>query len=196
METEIFAVKSIGPGELFIMPCPIAALLPDTLQTLQQQGITKLVSLLEHDEAEKLGMADEAAACAQAGLDFEQFPIPDHQIPADNQAFQLLSSQLYQELQDGAKLAIHCYAGIGRAGLLAGSLLIRDGMNAGAAAELLSDRRGFMVPQTRQQYLYLLDLEQAERGENSKASKDSRATSTHSLPERLRNWFIRRLSPA
>ena len=42
-----------------------------------------VASLLEEDEARALGLAEERAACEQAGLEFRSLPIQDHGLPAD-----------------------------------------------------------------------------------------------------------------
>lgn len=159
MQTEIYSVKPIANGHLYIMPCPGYAQVEQDLAHLQQMGIHKVVSLLEADEARCYGLDDEQRLCAALGMAFTQFPITDRQIPdtPDQPAFRQLIDQLYDELCSGNHIAIHCFAGIGRTGLLAGCILIKHGMTPAQATDLLSDTRGCHVPQTRQQYHYLLD---------------------------------------
>ena len=55
----------------------------------------------------------------------------------------------------GKNLAIHCYAGIGRTGLIAASILIKMGMQVDEALIKLSQTRGLRVPETIQQITWL-----------------------------------------
>jgi protein-tyrosine phosphatase len=65
----------------------------------------------------------------------EHFPIPDFGVPSDTGAFILLSKRMAESLLKGDNLVIHCYAGIGRTGILAMVTLMALGMKrAGAAA--------------------------------------------------------------
>ncbi len=162
MEPQIYEVKSIGQGILYIMPCPKADQLGDGLARLSQMGIHKVVSLLEKEEAVHLGAAMEGQLCKQLGMAFEQFPIRDRNIPKKPPEFRRLANRLYDELNSGSHIAIHCYAGIGRTGLLAGALLLAEGMTLNHAVELMSDVRGHNMPQTQHQYEYLLDYASGE----------------------------------
>lgn len=162
MEPKIFKVKSIGQGSLYIMPCPRPEQLEDGLTHLNELGINKVISLLEVEEAERLGAAKEHEMCEQLGMSFEQFPIRDRRTPKKPAQFRQLVNRLYDELHKGTNIAIHCYAGIGRTGLLAGGLLITEGMSVGTAVELMSDARGHNMPQTQDQYEYLMDFAAGE----------------------------------
>lgn len=162
MEPQIYEVKSIGQGTLYIMPCPKADQLGDGLARLSQMGINKVVSLLEREEAVHLGAAMEGQLCEKLGMGFEQFPIRDRRTPKKPLQFRQLVDRLHNELNDGSNIAIHCYAGIGRTGLLAGALLLTDGMTLNNAVELMSDVRGHNMPQTQDQYEYLLDYASGE----------------------------------
>ena len=184
MDVEIYPVKRIGRGLLYVMPCPKAEKLERDLVQLRDRGITKLVSLLEPTEAEKWGVSHEADLCKKLGIAFVQFPIPDHKTPTNPKLFRQLIENLEQELSNGSYIAVHCLAGIGRTGLLAGSLLIKNGLTSAAATELLSDIRGCKVPQTHAQYNYLIDFETGE---------DQGMTSPK---PRQKNWITRWLSHA
>jgi protein-tyrosine phosphatase len=183
MEPQIYEVKSIGSGTLFIMPCPKADQLGDGLQRLSRMGINKVVSLLEAEEAVHLGAAMEGQLCEQLGMAFEQFPIRDRRTPKKPAQFRQLVNRLYDELNSGSNIAIHCYAGIGRTGLLAGGLLITDGLSLTSAVELMSDIRGHNMPQTQEQYEYLMDFAAGEEALEVE-------------PKRSGGWFSRLFSSA
>lgn len=164
MDVEIYEVKLIGKGRLYVMPCPKVITVEQDLARLRAFGVDKIISLLESQEADMLGVAHENVLCERLGIDFEMFPIPDHKIPTNPPQFRQLINTLHQELQNGRNIAVHCFAGIGRTGVLAGGLLIKDGMTAAAATEFLSDVRGCHVPQTHSQSNYLIDFENGDEG--------------------------------
>ena len=183
MDVEIYSVKSVGKGKLSIMPCPGAAHLKPMLTQLRESGVDSIVSLLEVTEAERLGVGDEALLCSHLGIKFRQFPIRDHKTPDNTLAFRALIDELEQELRAGDHITVHCLAGIGRTGLVAGALLIQDGLSAATATALLSDVRGCVVPQTHDQSNYLIDYETGAE--------------VQFIPQRKqKNWLMRWLSPA
>ena len=63
---------------------------------------------------------------------------------------------------------MHCYGGVGRSGLTAITLLIKNGFDLEEAIELASEKRKYPVPQTEQQVKmleYINDsLEKEKRG--------------------------------
>ncbi|HPQ96180.1 MAG: dual specificity protein phosphatase family protein [Thiothrix sp.] len=138
------------------MPCPRATHLEQDLAVLAERRVDRVVSLLETEEAAHLGLAEEAAACHRLGMDFTSFPVRDMHPPPNLRKFRQLSTELYEELRQGRNILIHCYAGIGRTGVLSGSILIRSGMSPRDAIELMSTIRGRNMPQTQEQYDFLL----------------------------------------
>jgi len=56
--------------------------LKDELLRMQQNGIGTLISMLEEDEADSLGLAEESRIAEQIGLSFLSYPIPDRTTPA------------------------------------------------------------------------------------------------------------------
>lgn len=175
MNPSIFKLKQIGSGTLYIMPCPRANLLAEDMSFYMNLGIDTIVCLLEKPELIARGLALESHLCDELDLRFEHFPIKDRGLPSNSAAFRQLIEKLYAELQSGRNLSIHCYAGIGRTGVLAGSLLIRDGMQAQAAIELMSQVRGRNMPQTQSQYEFLTDDDQHALIDQESVSTPSRA---------------------
>lgn len=182
MNPSIFQLKQIGAGHLYVMPCPRPQVLAEDMAYYMNLGINTIVCLLEKPEMIVRGLALEEPLCREFNLRFEHFSIPDQSVPSHLAAFRRLVNNLDAELKQGRNLAIHCYAGIGRTGVLAGSLLIRDGMTAQAAIELMSKIRGRNMPQTQAQYDFLI-------AQNSPASFIAPDQATPSRP-----WWQRLIS--
>lgn len=153
-------VLDIGEGSISIMPRPSSTYLTANLQHLKQMGVTKVVSLLEQAEAQKLGLSQEAKQCQQLNLIFEQFEIPDHDLPSPDrqQRFISLVNRCFQQAQQGEHIVIHCRAGIGRSGVLVCCILIQAGFEEQFAIDHVSGARGFAIPDTQEQYDYILDF--------------------------------------
>jgi protein-tyrosine phosphatase len=69
-------------------------------------------------------------------------------MPESARAFLALSDEIAASVKAGSSVAIHCRAGIGRSGLLAGSVLLRLEIPASDVFEVLSRARGLAVPDT------------------------------------------------
>ena len=157
MKPLLFEVTQVGTGTLCIMPKPDGNYLPQAITHFRLLGINNVVCLLETHELVEFKLTQEAELCANAELGFTHFPIPDSQIPADAAAFRHLVAELHTALCAGANITIHCRAGIGRTGIVAGAILLRDGHDLQTALAMLSHARGFPIPETQAQYDFLRD---------------------------------------
>lgn len=153
-------VIDLGQGSLSIMPKPSKHALEADLKYLKQLGITKVVSLLEHQEAVDLGLMLEEAYCHQLGLAYENYAIQDHQLPTDHSSFRTLSLRLLKEIQTGENIVIHCHGGIGRSGVLVCFIMMQSGFEPQFTIDHVSGARGFPIPDTDEQYNYILDFTQ------------------------------------
>ncbi len=143
----------VASGTLHLMPCPEPE--PRYFFRLAEYGIETVVSLLQPMEATILGLAEEARLCAMTGMTLTSFPVPDHGTPQDKAAFAQLATSCHRQLQTGKTLAVHCFAGIGRTGLLSAAILMREGLQVDQALLKLSRARGVRMPETRAQIQWL-----------------------------------------
>lgn len=131
--------------------------LEDSIQGLKQLGIDGMVSLLEPQEQYTLGLTKQADYCQLQGINYLNFPIPDRGLPNTAKAI-TLAKQLYDEIKDGKHWIIHCRAGIGRTGIIAGAVLVTAGLSTELALQTISQARSVQVPDTDKQVAWLKQL--------------------------------------
>jgi len=116
-----------------------------------QLGINKIICLLEDWEQKELGLSAEEELCIKNGIEYISFPIPDRGLPETYSAFNL-AAELYNEINAGKHVAIHCRAGTG---IMAGVVLLKSGRTSEEAFALISNARGTQVPDTEEQENWL-----------------------------------------
>jgi protein-tyrosine phosphatase len=159
MKTELYWIPGSWPGRLAIMPRPRGGdWLEDEVRAWRQSGIDLIVSLLADEEIAHFELADEAALCRSQGIEFLSFPIPDRGVPRAREAFAELVSRLAGALAEGKNAAVHCRQGIGRASMVAISVLIRLGMEPEEAIRQVAGSRGCEIPETPEQRRWILDF--------------------------------------
>ena len=145
-------VKDIAPLRLALMPKPRGGEdLEDEVCAWRSAGLDTVVSLLESDEVRELELRMEANFCAQHGIAFHSYPITDRGTPSSKRRAHEFIDQLHGTLLAGRAVAIHCRAGIGRTGLVAGCLLHLIGVPRSDVFQMLSRARGVAVPDTIEQ---------------------------------------------
>lgn len=162
MECKVFWLEQPTHPRLGIMPCPLGGdWLENEVASLKRQGTDVLVSMLTDEEAQELDLQDEPDSCARHAIEFVSFPVPDREVPAHYDKFVSFVKLLLNRLAEGRRIAIHCFAGIGRSGLAASCLLVAQGMSPDEAIRVLSSARGFSIPDTDEQANWIADF--AER---------------------------------
>lgn len=150
-----YKVIEIENGTLSVMAKPVPGeWIEDEFIGFARLGVDKIVCLLEEWEQLELGLVDEAKLCAKNNIEYVSFPIPDRGLPKTELAL-ALAEELHSEICAGKHVAIHCRAGIGRTGIIAGTVLLTFGKTAKEALDLISDARGVRVPDTEEQEAWL-----------------------------------------
>ncbi|MEE9332540.1 MAG: phosphatase [Granulosicoccaceae bacterium] len=124
-------------------PLPRKYLLAD-LEELQNWGANGVVTLVEPHELKMLGVEELPQLLADAGIWWKHLPIIDMDIP--NQAFEdtwaVEGERIRHALRIGERVAIHCYAGLGRAGMISARILVEMGLEPELAIRTVrSDNR-------------------------------------------------------
>ena len=147
----IFWIDAPELGRIAVMPRPM----PDQFAELKAAGVDCVVSLLEDEEANHLGLGGEAGLARAAGMDFLQLPVVDHDIPQTVAPVEAMARNISARLKAGKGVAVHCYAGLGRSPLLIAAVLIDNGVSAVEACDQISAARGIRVPETDAQFRWL-----------------------------------------
>jgi protein-tyrosine phosphatase len=151
-ETTIHWIQGIEPHRLGLMARPRGGeFLYDEVLAWRQASVATIVSLLEPHEVRELELKAEPSLCAEQGIEFRHFPIPDRGIPHLRKDVSALIVELHSKLVQGHAVAIHCRAGIGRTGLVAGCLLRELKVPRAEVFHILSRSRGVAIPDTSAQ---------------------------------------------
>lgn len=139
----------IGLGSFRVGPKPRGGdWLDIDLRALKSEGYTFVASLLTDEENQELGLVGEALACEAIGLEFYFYPIIDRSVPPNRESFEDFASPILNQVQDGERGFFHRRAGLGRAPLLACTVLAQSGVPPDSAWKLIEESRGQVVPDT------------------------------------------------
>jgi protein-tyrosine phosphatase len=145
-----------GAFRLAIMPRPPGGQrLDSALRLLHRDGVQVIASLQPEAEAVRCDLEREPDAAELVGMRFVRFPIDDHGVPRSPEAARATAEDLHDELVAGRGVLLHCYAGIGRSGLMAILILTRAGFDLEDAANRVSAARELRVPETESQWFWL-----------------------------------------
>ena len=157
MLSELYWIEADILGRLAIMARPRAGdWLEDEVRHWKRSGVELVVSLLETEEMDDLGLRDEPFLCLENGIEYLSYPIRDRGVPYDIQQTLRLASEI---AGSGKTTAIHCRAGIGRSSIMAAAVLVSCGIGAEAALTAIGAARRMQVPDTDAQREWVLNLD-------------------------------------
>jgi protein-tyrosine phosphatase len=152
MRAQLYSIQELPAGQVSIMARPRGGdWLLDEVKALREAGVDILVSLLTPEEVMELDLGEEAECCNRQEIIYFAFPIRDRSVPPFSASTFTLLEQLSIHLSEGKHVALHCRHGLGRAVLMAASLLVLAGFSPDHAFNLLSNARGYPVPETEEQ---------------------------------------------
>lgn len=158
MPSELYWIGAGATARLAIMARPRAGdWLEDEIAHWKHSGVGIVVSLLEREEIDDLGLGMEASLCEESGIEYLSFPIPDRGLPSDAEAALRFAANVVARQKP---IAIHCRAGIGRSSIMAAAFLISTGVRAETALSAIAEARRLPIPDTDAQREWALNLEQ------------------------------------
>jgi len=156
MPSELYWIEAGAPLRLAIMARPRAGdWLEDEIAHWKRSGVGLVVSLLERDEIDDLGLNMERPLCEASGIQYISFPIPDRDVPSDTDAAMRFAAYIAGRQQP---IAIHCRAGIGRSSIMAAAVLVSSGISPDEALSAIGEARRQPVPDTDAQRAWVLNL--------------------------------------
>lgn len=159
MLSQIYGIDAAVPGRLATMARPRPGDgLADETAGWKNTGLGRVVSLLEREEQDELGLRQEPALCRGHGIEFVSFPIKDDSLPASPRAAGDLARETIAALRAGRRIAIHCRAGIGRSSIIAARTLIGLGLQPEGALARIERVRGLRVPDAEAQRRWVLEF--------------------------------------
>lgn len=143
---------TIEPGRLIAgrHPCAVDAdEAPLVVGELVGQGVTLFVDLTEDGELEPYAHLVPPPARPI------RRPVRDFSVPSREALVETLDA-IDAELGEGGLVFVHCWAGCGRTGVVAGCWLVRHGLDPHDALARIAETRGLGCPQTLEQRLTIL----------------------------------------
>jgi len=163
MNPKLYWIDGPWPGKLAISARPRGGdWLEDEISGWRRAGVDAVVSLLTPQENEDLQLGAESDLTQARGLRFVSLPVEDRSVPPSwDQASQAVA-KVGEMLRQGRNVAVHCRQGIGRSGMIAAALLIKDGSTPGNALKRISEVRGLPVPETPEQLEWIREFSMRE----------------------------------
>ena len=157
MRAQLYSVRELPAGQVSIMARPRGGdWLLDEVKSLREASVDVLVSLLTPEEVRELDLGEEAECCSHQEIIYLAFPIRDRSVPPFSASTFTFLEQLNTYLSEGKHVAVHCRQGLGRATLIAASLMVLAGHSPDQAFNLLSKARGYPVPETEEQRAWVV----------------------------------------
>lgn len=133
--------------------------LADDIGAIRAEGATALISLNEAEELRLVGLTNLGQAARRRRLAWHHLPIRDFDVPGpDFEArWRTAWPELRARLEHGESIVMHCWAGLGRTGMVAARMLVEFGEAPPNAIRLVRRARPGAV-QTDEQEAYVLAL--------------------------------------
>ena len=130
------------------------------IDALLGAGVRGFLDLTEEGEMTDYG------SLLPAGVQRQAFALPDHSVPHTAQQMRDVQDSLQRLLAAGTTIYVHCRAGVGRTGTVAGCWLVERGLTAKDALALLQhkfqaagqSRSGQLTPETDAQRAFIATL--------------------------------------
>lgn len=121
---------------------------------LSRWGCRLLLTLVEDHELRELQVEGLPDVVQRAGIDWRWLPTPDGSAPGDLTPWRPVLDRMRALLTEGARVAVHCKGGLGRAGTAAAMILIEEGVSpVDAMARVRAARHGAIETAAQERFL-------------------------------------------
>lgn len=144
-------------GRLILSSCPTInrhvepSFLENLLIEYKQRRVKLVVTLLDFNEIEDLGIVSFSTFLMDNGFNWIHCPIRDRSTCGDQNRIRTLLEDIKEVLKSNDSVLIHCHAGLGRTGLLAATFLVSMGLTADSAIKTIRETRPGSIETTEQE---------------------------------------------
>ena len=131
----------------------------DDLQAIRSWGAAVVITLLEETELNVLGVRELGKHVVALNMVWLHLPVRNSRLPDERfmEKWRMVVPSLCNLLQKGQHVVIHCKEGIGRAGLIAASLLVELGLPVDEAVSIVRKARpGSLFLDAHEKYCHTL----------------------------------------
>lgn len=116
-----------------------------------EYNINYILCLLEDHEFCSLKIYDYFDQIKKRDMEAIHYPVKDKDIPNCMKEFHTHIKLLYNLINDGHKVVVHCAGGVGRSGTIAAGLLCYNGFSPNDSIKLVQERRFNSIKRPSQQ---------------------------------------------
>lgn len=131
--------------------------LEDEIKGWKRAGVEAVVSALTDQEMIEFNITEEENLCKRHGIQFYRLSIQDRSVPLSMNEWKSSIDDLLKSF-NGKSLVTHCRMGIGRASMIAISVMLNHRVSFQDAFHWMEQARGTSIPDTEEQLNWLLDL--------------------------------------
>ena len=159
MISEIYWIESFAKGRLGTMARPRGGdWLEDEVVAWKLAGVDIVASALTDEEMRELDIEKEAEFCRLQDIDFRRIPVSDICVPPSIHEWSSFISSLKSSMEEKKSVVAHCRMGIGRASMIAVSLMVAYGVQVDEAFQWMTVARGLSVPDTDEQRQWIVQF--------------------------------------
>lgn len=145
------ALQPCGEIALSRMPGSVTRI-EDDVSAIISLNCACVLTLTPFEELKAAGAERLPLLLERNTIEWHHFPIEDYGTPSSQQkeAWSVLSTRLHQHLEQDRRILVHCYAGVGRSGMVALRLLVERGADPVEALARIRDIRPGAVERSSQ----------------------------------------------
>ena len=164
MISQIYWIENFTSGRLGTMARPRGGeWLEDEVAAWKRAGVQVVASALTDEEMRELDILDEGILCKSHDIAFLRFPVTDRGLPTSMKEWASFIQSLSACLDEKKSVVAHCRMGIGRASMIAVSIMVSYGVEANDAFRWMTEARGLKVPDTDEQLYWISKFADAVR---------------------------------